>query len=76
MLKPLVRIPDIQAKDGVKTRKKLGPYQLEKETIDELLEAYGHVYPYLSHELERLRDSLPPRIKSYQPSNGGISGDT
>ena len=74
MLKPLVRIPDIQTKEGVKTRKKLGPYQLEKETIDELLEAYGNVYPYLSHELERLRDSLPPRIKSYQPSNGGISG--
>lgn len=52
MLRPLVRIPNIQTKKGVNTREKLGPYQLEKKTINELLEAFGHVYPYLNQELE------------------------
>jgi DNA-binding transcriptional ArsR family regulator len=67
MLKPLIRAPDVQTKRGVNKRKKLGPYQLEKKTIDELLEAFDHVYPYLNHELERLRNSLSTRIKAYQP---------
>lgn len=74
MLKPLVRIPNIQTNKGVNTRKKPGPYQLEKKIIDELLEAFGHVYPYLNHELERIRTSLPTGIKAYHPSKGGAPG--
>lgn len=74
MLRPLVRIPNIQTKKGVNTREKQGPYQLEKKTINELLEAFGHVYPYLNQELERLRTYMPTGINAFQPSKVGISG--
>jgi hypothetical protein len=66
MIRPYGYIPDILSDEGLKERKQLGPYLLEKKSITELLNAFSHVYPRLYHELESLRTGLSEEVTSYK----------
>lgn len=45
---------------------KLPQFRLKKEAIDEIILAYGRIYPLMYVGLEKLRNMLPNEIKEYE----------
>lgn len=64
IIEPYGFVPDTATDTGLKKRKELGMYFLDKEHIDKLENSFSNVYPILYSQLEKLCEDLPKDIIS------------